>query len=69
MQFLTSFFHISKIHIIADIYFMMTCHFKPTMTLADEMQRAQNFEATAWDNLANPAGNHQRKRLDVILAC
>ena len=34
------------------------------------MQRAQRFEATILDNLANPAGNHQRKRLDVIfLGC
>ena len=40
------------------------------MTLADAMVRAQRFGPTTLKNLSNPAGDHQRKRLDVIfLSC
>ena len=43
----------------------MTCHIKPTMTLAHAMARAQRFGPTTLVNLSNPAGGHQRKGIDV----
>ena len=45
----------------------MTCHIKANMRLPEAMQRAQRFQPTTIENLMDPTGDHQRKRLDVIL--